>query len=194
MHGRLVDQMDLAEQYRVARDRERQISQMSEKRHARRAVFLEKAPDHAWKYIYHIWPGFARISIAQGYAAGGCHTNYSGVLSRNYECTTRRNASTANQGQLKLAKPMGPTRLGGLLFMCSNPSKMRKSLAFEFYLMRLYLEHIMNKVKKKCEGGLRRRLVAKRRPAATGRRDLPVQLARGCRDDALLDRNAEFPL
>ena len=89
---------------------------------------------------------------------------------------------------------MGQNPTRSLLFRRTNPSEMLKSLAFEFYLMRSYLEHIMNKVKKKCEGGLRRRLVAKRRPAATGRRDLPVQLARGCRDDALLDRNAEFPL
>ena len=43
--------MNLAEQRGVARDREWQISQMPEERHARGAVFPEKDPDRAWKRI-----------------------------------------------------------------------------------------------------------------------------------------------
>jgi hypothetical protein len=43
---------------------------------------------------------------------------------------------------------MGQNPTRSLLFRRTNPSEMLKSLAFEFYLMRLYLEHSMNKVKK----------------------------------------------
>ena len=37
----------------------------------------------------------------------------------------------------------------GLLFSTTSPSEMPKSLAFEFYLIKVFLEHNMNVVKKK---------------------------------------------
>jgi hypothetical protein len=60
--------MDLAEQARVARDRERQIRQMPEERHARRPVFLEQTSDRARKHF-----NLIRMSMIRGYASERRH-------------------------------------------------------------------------------------------------------------------------
>jgi hypothetical protein len=49
MHRRLVDQMDLPEQQRVACDREGQRSQMPEEWHSRGTMFFEKGRDYTRK-------------------------------------------------------------------------------------------------------------------------------------------------
>src|SRR5271170_5474517 len=47
VHGRLVDQMDFTEQLRVACNRERQLRQVPEKRHPRRAMLIQQRQHRA---------------------------------------------------------------------------------------------------------------------------------------------------
>ena len=83
----------------------------------------------------------------------------------------------------------------GLLFSTTSPSEMPKSLAFEFYLMQLSLEHNMNRVKQKiCRCPPPAALYGEPSPFRPRGLDQPVQLERGSRGSARLDRNAEFPL
>ena len=72
---------------------------------------------------------------------------------------------------------------------------MPKSLAFEFHLMQLSLEHNMNRVKQKiCRCPPPPALYGEPSPFRPRGLDQPVQLERGSRGSARLDRNAEFPL
>jgi hypothetical protein len=72
---------------------------------------------------------------------------------------------------------------------------MPKSLAFEFYLMKRLIEQIKNTVKSKnLQPACAICVAAHRRPPAHERLDHLVQLERGSRDHARLDRNAKFPL
>jgi hypothetical protein len=51
VHGRLVDQMDLAEKGWITRHSARELRQAFEKRHARRAMFLEYDCQCVWQIL-----------------------------------------------------------------------------------------------------------------------------------------------
>jgi len=55
----------------------------------------------------------------------------------------------ADQPPNRLARPIGLFRRGHCFAVARTPPGMPESLAFEFYLMRLEIEHIMNLVKQK---------------------------------------------
>src|SRR5271169_6295542 len=169
--------MDLAEKCRVAGDQERQISQMSEEWHARRAVFLEKAPDHTRKYIDRLRTRLAPISIFRGYVER-CHIKSSSDLSSSRKYAVRmktlRQPISANAASVDRLRRLATVSA----FSSTNPSEMPKSLAFEFYLMNLFLEQTMNQVNKKLSARTINRF----------------QLEKANCVNARLDRHAESPL
>ena len=71
---------------------------------------------------------------------------------------TRGGRVTVDQRQVGLLDRLGRATSG---IGCSraHPRGVPKSLAFEFYLMRLELEHIMNRVKQKKSAAGERRVV-----------------------------------
>src|SRR5271166_3905075 len=148
--------MDLAEQCGVARHRKRQISHMSEERHPRRAVFVEKVPDHAWKHIDRVRARPPRTPSFRGYAAKRCHAKFLQHLSSSHEYAGRptetlRRPIGANVGSVgRLADP-SRSLLSAARTRATYRNRSHSSLFDE-----VVLEHIMNKVnQKKTATGLR---------------------------------------
>src|SRR5271169_530482 len=175
VHGRLVNSMDLAEQFGVARHRKRQSSHMSEERHPRRAVFVEKVPDHAWKHIDRVRARPLRIPSFRGYAAKRCHAKFLQHLSSSHEYAGRptetlRRPIGANVGSVgRLADP-SRSLLSAARTRATYRNRSHSSLFDE-----VVLEHIMNKVnQKKLPLACAIPVASNRRPPMHERLDGPI--------------------
>jgi hypothetical protein len=75
VHGRLVDQMDLAEKGWITRHSAGELRQALEKRHARRAMFLEYYGQCVWQLLNHREHRF-RLSRISGPVVILFHDNF----------------------------------------------------------------------------------------------------------------------